>query len=311
MGAGGRPRVMDGVANLATAGLALRATPNIPDVRATNGAATEADGCTTGTHQPRDHTRPFLPWILWARWSSSHGPGNGCSMGLSHLRTVVPFRPWWCPPGHLHWDRLFLFNWNNALSNALMQGNHQGIRSGLVWPGSSLSAGLSQGHLGGLLRQGHRTQHLVRLIHLHGRDTAPSTAQVSHRARPAPAVAALGWVEPVAATKLLKWRRQANESGLWEIRYWDTGVSVSSQKTLKETKTRANYNGIQHKKIIKHGIFLEYFGQRIPPSGNDHQICVLPSSSKCWHPDGAASSDLLTWSPWQIIHHKSSKPWQG
>ena len=34
-----------------------------------------------------------------------------------------------------------------------------------------------------------------------------------------------------------------------------------SQKTLKETKTRANYTGIQHSKIVKHEDLLKYLGQ--------------------------------------------------
>ena len=88
-------------------------------------------------------------------------------------------------------------------------------------------------------------------------------------------------------------------------RIWTPGDSVlghgsftvSSQKTLKET--RANYTGIQHKKNHQvwnsPGIFRTNWlsldamqrltSQRIPPSGNNHQICVLPSSSRCWHPD--------------------------
>ena len=44
--------------------------------------------------------------------------------------------------------------------------------------------------------------------------------------------------------------------------------------------------------------------QMIPLFGSNHQSGVLPSSSRCWHPNGAASSDLSTWSPWHIGHHK-------
>ena len=51
--------------------------------------------------------------------------------------------------------------------------------------------------------------------------------------------------------------------------------------------------------------------QMIPPFGSNHRSGVLPSSSRCRHPNGAASSDLSTWSPWYIGLHKSSKPWLG
>ena len=37
--------------------------------------------------------------------------------------------------------------------------------------------------------------------------------------------------------------------------------AVPSQKTLKETKTWANYTGIQNSKIIEHGDILKYLGQ--------------------------------------------------
>ena len=129
------------------------------------------------TYQPQIHiARPFLVKILRARRSSSHGPGEGRSAGFSHLRTVVPSRPRWsslylCPLGHLHRDRLFLVDWNSVLSSALTQGSHRGIWGGLIWPGSSLSAGLSHRHLSGPLRQGRRTQYLFWLIHLHGQET--------------------------------------------------------------------------------------------------------------------------------------------
>ena len=43
--------------------------------------------------------------------------------------------------------------------------------------------------------------------------------------------------------------------------------------------------------------------RRIPPSVSNHQTGALPSSSRCRHPDGATSSELLTWSLWHIGHH--------
>ena len=322
---------MDGLADPITAGIAPRATPQHPWRTSYQRSSNRSWWtCYRRTHQPWSHlTRPFPVRTPWARRSSSHGPGDGCSVGLSHLRKVVPSRPHWsalylCPPGHLHWDRLFLIDWNSALSSAFMQGSHQGIWGRLIWPGSSLSAGLSHRHLSGPLRQGRRTQHLVRLIHPHGRETAPRTAPPSHRARPAPTVAALEWVAPVTAIKLSNklGRRMSLVSGRYNIgtREFHRAESENSQRDpdpgklhrhLTQQNHRAWRSEISQTNWPHLGAVQRPTSQMIPPFRSNHQSGVLPSSSRCRHPDGAASNGLSIWPPWHIGHHKSSKLWLG
>ena len=233
-------------------------------------------------------------------------------MGLSHWCTVVLSRTRWCTPylhpkDHLHRDRLYLIGWNSALGSALMQGNRGGIWGGLVWPGSSLSVRPSHWHLSGLLRQGCRIQHLFWLIHPNWRETPPLGLLVSHHARAAPSATVLGWVEQATAIKHSNGVGKQMNPALGEIgietqEFHHVMLSNSQRDQVQGKlhrhsayKNRQAWRspGISQTNWHLLDAMQRLTSWRIPPFWSN-QTGAVPSSSRCWHPGGAASSDLLT-----------------
>ena len=232
---------MDGLADPITAGLAPRATPNIPNKRATKGAATEADGRTTGGRTTRG-----VPW--WdPSLRGSLGRGRAAPMGLA---TVVAWGLATCA-------RLSLPGLAGVLCTSTLRATCIGTvcssSTGTVrWTalscrGATGGFGAGSSDLAPVSVQGLATDtYVVRL----GRAVAPSTSSGwSTRMGERRCPSACSRVPPCSSStrcrcsgvsgtsncnKTLQWRRQANESGLGEKRYWDTGVSPCRVRKLSK-----------------------------------------------------------------------------